>query len=197
MEQEKELTGHESLEIISRMIVKAKKDYYDTGISALLWGSVITVCSLAMFVNWYLRLPNVGYIWFLTIIAVIPQIIISVRERKARRYRGHDDDLMSGIWISFGISMFLLSWVISWLELPHMDSVYMVVYGIPTFTTGYARRFRPMIIGGVACWVFAILALYTPYPYVNLYLAGSAQLAWFIPGLILRRRYLKAKENHV
>ena len=197
MEQEKELTGQESLELISRMINTAKKNYYDTGVSALLWGSVITICSLATFANYFLKWPHVEFIWFLTLIAVIPQILISIREKKNRRHKAHDEDLMSGIWISFGISMFLLSWVIAWLDLPHMDSIYMIVYGIPTFTTGYARRFRPMIIGGLACWIFSLLALYTPYPYVQLYLAASAQLAWFIPGLILRKRYLKAKENHV
>jgi hypothetical protein len=30
-----------------------------------------------------------------------------------------------------------------------------------------------------------------------LLIVASAQLAWFIPGLILRRRYLKAKLQHV
>jgi len=197
MEQEKELTRQESLELIARMINTAKKNYYDTGVSALLWGSVITICSLVTFANYFLEWPHVEFIWFLTLIAVIPQILISIREKKNRLHKTHDEDLMSGIWISFGISMFLLSWVIAWLNLPHMGSIYMIVYGIPTFTTGYARRFRPMIIGGLACWAFALLALYTPYPYVQLYLAASAQLAWFIPGLILRKRYLKAKENHV
>jgi len=90
MEQEKELTGQESLELISRMINKARRDYYDTGLSSLLWGSTITFCSLV-----------------------------------------------------------------------------------------------------------SILAVFTPFPYVILYLAASAQLAWFIPGLILRKRYLKANKENV
>ncbi len=73
----------------------------------------------------------------------------------------------------------------------------MIIYGIPTFTTGYARRFKPMIIGGIACWVFSILSVFAIVPYGNLYLAASAQLAWFIPGLILRKRYLKAQKENV
>jgi hypothetical protein len=197
MEQEKEFTGQESLELIARMINTAKKDYYDTGVSSLLWGSLITFCSLVSFAGYYLKLPGLNIIWVSTLIAVVPQINISIRERKNRRIKTHDGDLMSGIWISFGISMFVLPCVIGILDLPNMGPVYMIIYGIPTFTTGYARRFRPMIIGGIACWVFAILASFAPAPFVNLYLAASAQLAWFIPGLILRKRYLKAKENHV
>ncbi len=197
MQDEKELTSLESLELITQMINKTKSDYYDTGLSALLWGSTITFCSLVAFVNAYIRWQPLDYVWFLTLVAVYPQVMISIRERKSRRYKTHDHDLMSGIWISFSIAIFLLSWVLSWLNLPYMGSIFMIVYGIPTFTTGYARRFRPMLIGGIACWVFALLSLYATYPFVFLYMAAAAQLAWFIPGLILRRRYLKANKKNV
>jgi hypothetical protein len=197
MEQEKELTGQESLELISRMISKARRDYYDTGLSSLLWGSTITFCSLVTFVNYYLQWSVPDYVWFLTIGAGIAQGLISAREKKDRRRKGHDEDLMSGIWISFAIAVCLLSLVVPLLKLPYLPSLYMIIYGIPTFTTGYGRRFRPMVIGGLACWVFAILAVFTPFPYAVLYLAASAQLAWFIPGLLLRKRYLKASKENV
>lgn len=197
MEQEKELTSQESLELISRMIIKARQDYYDTGLSSLLWGSTITFCSLVFFANYYLQWAVLDYVWFLTFAAVIVQGMISAREKKNRRRKGHDEDLISGIWISFAIAVFLLSLVMALLKLPYSPSLYMIIYGIPTFTTGYGRRFRPMIIGGLACWVFSILAVFTPFPYDVLYLAASAQLAWFIPGLILRKRYLKAKKENV
>jgi hypothetical protein len=197
MEQEKELTSQESLELISRMIIKARRDYYDTGLSSLLWGGTITFCSLVSFANYYLQWSALDFVWFLTFAAVIVQGMISAREKKHRRRKGHDEDLMSGIWISFAIAVFLLSLVMPLLKLPYSPSLYMIIYGVPTFTTGYARRFRPMIIGGLACWVFSILAVFTPFPYVILYLAASAQLAWFIPGLILRKRYLKANKKNV
>jgi hypothetical protein len=197
MEQEKELTGQESLELISRMISKARRDYYDTGLSSLIWGSTITFCSLVFFVNYYLQWPVFDYVWFLVFVAVIVQGFTIAREKKNRRRKGHDEDLMSGIWISFAIGVSLLAVITPLLKLPYSPSLYMIIYGIPTFTTGYGRRFRPMIIGGLACWVFAVLAVFTPFPYDVLYLAASAQLAWFIPGLILRKRYLKANKENV
>src|ERR1700710_766942 len=106
--QEEEFSGQASLELIARMINKAKKDYLATGVSALLWGSVMTVCSLVTFVNFYLQWTWPGYVWFLTFAAVIPQGIISARESKQRKYRTYEDDLMGGIWISFAIAMFLM-----------------------------------------------------------------------------------------
>ena len=43
---EKQFTEKESLDLIATMINKAKNSYHDTGISAMMWGAVIAVCSL-------------------------------------------------------------------------------------------------------------------------------------------------------
>jgi len=198
MENEKTLTGEQSLRLITSMINKAKNDYYDTGLSALLWGSVITVCSLVnLFNELYLHWSALDYIWFLTIAAVIPQIIISVREARQKRLRSREDDFISGIWISFTISIFLFSYIAGVYEIRQEASIFLTLYGIPTFTSGYGRRFKPMLLGGIACWILAFASLYVPYPFVMLMICAGGQLAWFLPGLVLRQRYLRAKRQHV
>ncbi|MEP6513623.1 MAG: hypothetical protein ABJA79_07130 [Parafilimonas sp.] len=196
-QEEHQLTEQESLELITRMINKAKSDYAETGISALMWGTVVTFCSLAVFAGYYMHWPNIDYVWFLTFIAVIPQIIISIRERKKRKFTTYSNDAMGGIWISFGITMFLLSYFTSEVHVENPTPLFLIVYGIPTFATGFTCRFKPMIIGGIACWIFSIICIYISFPYTMLLTASAAQLAWFIPGLILRKRYLKAKLQHV
>src|ERR1700755_3261697 len=88
MQQENEMTGQESLELIARMIHKAKRDYLDSGLSALLWGSVISFCSMVSFINQVtVKNPVFNAIWILTFVAVVPQIVIAFRERKARNYK--------------------------------------------------------------------------------------------------------------
>jgi hypothetical protein len=197
MEQEKELTGQESLALIAKMINKAKRDYLDSGLSSLLWGIVIPICSLVDYANFWLKMPALQYVWFLTIVAVAPQILIAIREGKARKHRPYDEDLMSGIWIAFGITMFVMGYIFSRYQSDGIPALYLAVYGIPTFAVGYARQFRPMLYGGIACWLLAIFSLYCSYPNTMLCIALGALLAWFIPGLILRSRYLKAKAQHV
>ncbi len=198
MQQENEMTGQESLELIARMIHRTRRDYLDSGLSALLWGSVISFCSLASFINQVTRkIPNFDYIWFLTFLAVIPQIVIAIREGKARKYKAFEEEHMGGIWISFAIAVFLLNFIFNKYDCSAEPAIYLMLYGVPTFATGYSRRFRPMLAGGVACWAFAVLSLYVGYPYTLLCITGGALIAWFIPGLILRKRYLKAKETHV
>ena len=197
MEQEKNLSREQSLELITSMISQAKNDYFDTGISALLWGSVIIFCSLATYVNQRLQWTVLNYIWFLTVAAFVPQVIISIREGRRRRYKSHQSDLIGGVWISYAIAIFLFSYLAAAHPIEQVAAIYLTLYGIPTFATGYGRRFKPMLIGGIACWVFAVLSLYTPYPYIMFLLAAGGLLAWFIPGLILRNRYLKAKRQNV
>lgn len=197
MEQEKKLTSQESLELITKMINKTRRDYLDSGLSALLWGSVITFCSLVAFANDFLKWPALDFVWLLTIVAVVPQVVIAIREAKNRKHRAYDDDIMGGIWISFAIAIFLLSYFVNVYNVSEPVPLFLTLYGIPTFATGYARRFKPMLIGGVACWILAIISHYTPSPYCMLCMTAAAQLAWFIPGLIIRKCYLKAKKQHV
>ena len=111
MENEQTLTGEQSLELITSMINQAKNDYYDTGISALLWGSVIIFCSLATYANHCLKWAALDYVWFLTVVAVVPQIIISIREGKQRGYKSYESELIGGIWISYAIAIFLFSYI--------------------------------------------------------------------------------------
>jgi hypothetical protein len=197
MENEKELTGTESLELIARTINDAKNEFRSTGTSVLFWGAIVTFCGLVSFLNYYLRWHWLDYIWFLTLAAVIPQIFITKKEREERKFKTLQGALIGGIWLSFAIGIIILFLIPMFHNIPQIDFVFLILYGIPTFATGYGCKCTPMIIGGIACWIFAIASLYTPFHYLALLNAAAALLAWFIPGLILRRQYLKAKEEHV
>ena len=197
MENEQILTEKQSLEIITQMINKAKSDYRETGIGALMWGSIVTICSLVTFANYYWNWQPARYVWFLTYIALVPQVIISVRESRKTNYKTYNAAAMAGIWISFGVALILIIWFINTFQVQHVDTLFLIVYGIPTFATGYTRNFKAMIFGGIACWLFAVASMYIAFPYTMLLTAAAALLAWFVPGLMLRRRFLKAKANHV
>jgi hypothetical protein len=196
-DNDRPLSHNESLELIQEMIYKAKNSYHESGTSALLWGGIIMFCSAVSFVNIYWQIGWLNQVWLLTFVAVIPQIIISVRESKAQKFKSHTADAMSGIWISFGIAIFLASYYTDVVKVEGAASLFLILYGMPTFATGYTHRFTAMIVGGIICWACSIVSFYTGRQIDLLLFFIAAFFAWFLPGLILRSAYLKEKESNV
>ena len=197
MDNQEELSHKQSLELIEEMIYKAKNSYHESGTSALLWGGTIMFCSTVSFVNTWLKIDWLYMVWWLTFLALVPQIIISIRENKTQKFKLHTDDAMTGIWISFGIAIFLTSYYTNVFKPEGNACLFLILYGIPTFATGYTYGFKPMIIGGIVCWVCAIISMYTSQRIDFSLFFISAFFAWFLPGLILRKDYLKKNVGNV
>ena len=217
MEQEKKLTEQESLSLITMMINKAKESYHDTGIGAIMWGAVITICSLVRLseIHFGYRLPF--DIYLLTLAAIIPQIFISIKEKKERKVTSYDDPYMDYIWLGFGISIFLLILICNnifnewgaWTNqykpagssgnsygfYEFVGPLFLMLYGMPTFITGAACKFKPMLWGGIFCWLCCIAAVYTTIKIDLLLTAASAILAWLIPGVIMEKEYRLYKKE--
>ena len=73
----------------------------------------------------------------------------------------------------------------------YMNVGFLALYGMPTFLSGITLRFRPLIYGGIACWLLSIIACFINYEFHLLVLALAVVIAWVIPGYILRARYKK------
>jgi hypothetical protein len=211
MEQEKKLSEQESLALITQMINKAKNSYHDTGIGAMMWGAVIAICSLVRVseIHFDFRLPF--DIYLLTLAAIIPQVYLSVKESKERKVKSYDDPYMNYIWLGFGICIFLLihisnnifsewgSWAGKFKEATgttatplfyeFISPLFLMLYGLPTFITGAACKFKPMLWGGLFCWLCCIITVYTPIKIDLLLTALSALAAWFIPGVLMEKEY--------
>ena len=113
MEQDKKLTEQESLDLITQMINKAKRAYRDTGIGAIMWGSVVTVCSLVRFSEVHFGFELPFDIYWLTFIAIIPQVFLTIKKKKDRHVKTFDEPYLDYIWLSFGISIVLLIYIVN------------------------------------------------------------------------------------
>lgn len=193
MPEEKTLTEKESLELIASMINKAKNSYIESGIGPLYWGSLITFCCLVNFaeINFHF---NPGFdIWGLSFVALVPQVYFMRRSRKQKNFTSHDDVVMNFVWGTFALCIFMLTFYVSQTHAKHQTALFMMIYGMPTFITGGMRKFTPMLIGGMICWICSIASFYMDFSGQILLMTISATSAWLVPGIILRRRYLKLK----
>jgi uncharacterized protein with PQ loop repeat len=217
MEQEKQLTEKESLDLIAQMINKAKDACHDTGIAAIMWGAVIAICSLTRLAELHFGFRLPVDIYWLTVVAIVPQVYISIKEKKERKVKSYGDAFVDYLWLAFGICIFLLSYCTGvmydrWDDVAekykeiagagpafkmyeYTSSFFLMLYGLPTFVTGVSMKFKPMLWGGIICWICCIASLYTPVKADLLLVAFSAIFAWFIPGIIMEKDYRKAKKE--
>ncbi len=225
MAEEKKLTEEESLRLITEMIHTAKNSFRESGTDAILWGTAVGIAGLLSFAQRFWGFSIGFDIWLIVLAAFIPQIIISMRENRKRKAVSHRDAYMDAIWLVFGLSIFMLTFYLNSISsvtenmlraegkellvrnlstgvtqpyIPGPLSAYsllLLLYAMPTLATGIADKFKPMIIGGILCYVFFIISCFTPTTY-DLLLNGLAGIAnWLIPGLIIRSAYIKAKAH--
>lgn len=191
MEDEPIINESQSIAIIHEMIEKVKNSYIEDGIISLFWGGLVSFCSLFLYAEIKLHFSIHFDIFLLTFIALIPSVIYSIRKGKSKKYKSLNDNIQKAVWFTFFMGMVFGAWYNSTTHQDHIP-LFIFLYGMPTFITGIMYKFKPMIIGGIVAWICGFAScLITQSANVLLLMALSAIAAWLIPGIILRRKYLR------
>lgn len=190
---EENFSEKESLKLIAEMMGKVKRSYVTKGTASIVWGILIVTCSLFTWAEAVYKF-NVGFdIWLLLILALLIQIYFSIKERRSKKFVSHDEQTMTYVWTTFGICIFILSFYNSRFGGSNSATLVMMLYGIPTFITGGVFKFRPMILGGLICWIITVLSVFTSFATDMLLMASCGLFAWLIPGIILWNKHQKRK----
>ena len=191
----------QSLLLIESMINRAKDKFAEDGSMYLLWGWVVFVCSLTQFVLMhFFKYPYHYVVWFASWIIVIYQLVYIRKKIKRRRVRTYTGYILGYVWLTFVIVIFLLAFLIGRLTegdyYIHISPILLTIYGIPIFLSGIILRFKPLIIGGIGCWILSIAAmLIDNYDYQFLLIPLAMIIAWIIPGYLLRAKYKLQSKN--
>ena len=185
---EKKLSENESLKLITEMISKAKSSYHSNGTGAIMWGIVIFFCSLFDFFKMQFQF-DIGFdIWWLMFLALVPQFIMLFKNKRKKNFVSYEETTLSYVWLAFGASILMLMFFNHYYRPSHSESLFLMLFGLPTFITGGMFRFKPMIAGGIICWILFGISLYTGLKINMLLMAVAALSAWLIPGIILRKK---------
>lgn len=190
------MTENESILLITSMINKAKNRYSENGFLYLLWGWLIFVCCMIQFVSiHFFNYTKVYYAWYSTWALFIYQLYYMNKNKKTRKVRMYTGEIIGSIWLVFIITYALLVYILVYIKAPAgISPAILTIFGMPTFLSGIILKFKPLIIGGICCWILAFISPFANYDYQYLLMAIAVFAAWIIPGHLLNRNFKKEKQ---
>ena len=175
----------ESLAIIRQMIRDTRGSVQSGGFHLILWGWVAIMGNLGHYALWRFTDYEHPYIvWLISIPAWLVSMWYGRRQEERHRVVNYSDRLIMWTWVAFAISIVLIIFSGQFAE--HIPALILILAGMATFITGCITRYRPVIYGGSAFWVFAAIALAVS-PMNSLLISAAAILfGYLIPGYMIK-----------
>jgi hypothetical protein len=184
--EEKQLSQEESLKIIHEMIAAAKNDVKADAFIFLLWGYLVFIASISQFILAKMNVEYNDMVWLLMPLGGIITIIYSIRKNKKERTKTHVSVFLKYVWIAFGAALFVVMGFHDWEG--QVLPLIMTLYGIGLFISGGALKFTPLIVGGIFCWICAIVGFKVEVLYQLLVIAAAVLGGYIIPGHLLKMK---------
>lgn len=186
--KENELTPEKSLEIIRSALRQNQKEFEkDGGTPMIIWGSLVTLFSVAIWFLWdhtsnpvwnllWFSLPIAGYFW-------------TWKHRKGNRPKASNilNRAVGSIWIIFGIISVGIS-VIYTLAGIHIDITQSIILlmGLCTGITGLICQNWPITIAGIiSALTGPVICHFVNGAEMSLVLGGAALISLILPGIIM------------
>lgn len=184
-QEEKPLTQEESFRIIHEMISAAKNDVKTDAFIFLLWGYLVFIASISQFILAELNVEHSDVVWLLMPLGAIVTVIYYMKKHKTERTKSHVSEFLKYIWIAFGAAMGVIMFSNAMGGMQLLPNI-MTLYGIGLFLSGSVLKFRPLIFGGVFCWLCAIAGYHAEILYQLLIIAAAVLGGYIIPGHLLQ-----------
>jgi len=182
---EKQLTQKESLEIIHAMVQQSRQRVGENGVFYLLWGYAVLIAALAHYILMQSGYENPWMSWILMPVAGILSGIIGYRKGQSKTVRTHVDTAMAYLWGAFLVVLLTVLTFSGQIGFAGSYPVVILLYGLGTFVSGGILRFKPLIIGGIICWISGIVAMFSPFDMQLLIMAGAIFCGYIVPGHLL------------
>lgn len=185
MENEQPINEQDSLRIIHEMIASAKNDVKGESFIFLLWGYLVFIASITQFILVQMQIEHNDYVWFLMPLGGVITAIYFMRKKKTEKIKTHVSELLKYVWIAFGVAMSIIMFSHSFTSDQLLPTI-MTLYGIGLFISGGALQFKPLIIGGIFCWVCAFAGFQVEVIYQLLIISAAVLGGYIIPGHLLQ-----------
>jgi len=200
MEEKKQLTSEESLQLIQQMIQIAKQEQKDDGKGWILWGWLLFAASVFTFINVRLRWVSTYFFWNAFGIVTICFLIYGTGRyffsKKTKGTKTYTGDLLHKLNIGFCISIIFITVAINIGILSPMVAFPLLVniYGFRILIHGATLNFKPFVVGAYVAWLFGLIGLFVKtFDWIMLTHAAAVLCGYIIPGHIANNEFKKTK----
>ena len=149
MEQIKEMTAQQSLQLITETFNRSRKGILRNSAKYfMLWGALLTVTSLVIYLLWHFTgKPNWNFLWFAMpligypIAALMGKYNVAIPQNEVSK-------MLSGVWSVFGAFAITLSVTAIFLVPMNVSLIIVIILGLAECMSGVLLKNWPIIIGG-------------------------------------------------
>ncbi len=194
-DNESELTGQESLQIIQQMIDTAKREQKDDGKGWIIWGWMLFLASVLTAINIHYQWFQTFFFWnmlgIVTLVIFIVEIIKNLTVKKLQKVETYTKAIFKKLNIGFFICLFFIITAMNVGINPLKGfPLLMSLYGFWILIYGSLLDFKPSVIGAFVTWILAFVALFqSSFQVIMILHAASALCGYIIPGHIANRKF--------
>ncbi len=190
MEQNKEMTAQESLQLISESLNKSRNDILRSSAKYfVLWGILLTATSLAIYLLWHFTgKPQWNFLWFAMPVIGYPLAAL-VGKSNAPIPQNEVSKMLGGVWSVFGAFSLALSAIAVFVVPMHVTLIIVIILGLAECISGVMLKNWPIIIAGFLLGVggafFALLV--KSEAQILIFTLGGVLL--LVNGIIMKLQY--------
>ncbi len=190
MEQNKEMTAQESLQLISESLNKSRNDILRNSAKYfVLWGILLTATSLAIYLLWHFTgKPQWNFLWFAMPVIGYPLAAL-VGKSNAPIPQNEVSKMLGGVWSVFGTFSLALSAIAVFVVPMHVTLIIVIILGLAECISGVLLKNWPIIIAGfllgVGGAIFALLVRNEAQ--ILIFTLGGVLL--LVTGIIMKLQY--------
>ena len=190
MEQNKEMTAQESLQLISESLNKSRNDILRSSAKYfVLWGILLTATSLAIYLLWHFTgKPQWNFLWFAMPVIGYPLAAL-VGKSNAPIPQNEVSKMLGGVWSVFGSFSLALSAIAVFVVPMHVTLIIVIILGLAECISGVLLKNWPIIIAGfllgVGGAIFALLVRNEAQ--ILIFTLGGVLL--LVTGIIMKLQY--------
>ena len=187
MENNKELSPKESIDIINKMIKSTKTQVRKNAFYFLLWGWITLACCILHYIFFKFSIIEKPHkAWWLVVIGIIMTLIYNLKRSKDDEPFTHLNKVLAITWLAFFISYLIIILYLGEFNYKAFQLIF-ILAGYATFVSGMILKFKPVLFGGIVFWVGCIISFYLSFENQLLISIPIIIFGYLVPGYLLRR----------